>query len=96
MPRPAPPTSLRAALRRQRLLLTALLAVAAVLLVAMSGAVPLAGKLLGALLLGLATLRIIQPEERLGGLAVRGAAVDAAVLAVLGLGLLILSSAPNL
>lgn len=96
MPGPVPPTSLRAALRRQRLLIIALLALVLVLLIAMNGAVPFAGRTLGVLLLALAAARVVLPEERLGGLAVRCAAVDAAVLAVLGLGLLILSTAPNL
>ena len=96
MPRDIPPTSLRAAVRRQRPLLLTLLAVTGILALAISGSVPLAGQLLGVLLLGLVMVRLLVPGERLGALAVRHAGWDAAFMALVGVGLIILAGTPNL
>ena len=98
MPRPArdprarSPYTLRAALRRQRPLLVALLVALAIVLIGAAGNVPLAGRAMGILMLVLLAV----PAQRLGALVVRTRLLDAAVLLALGAGLIALSAAPNL
>lgn len=102
MPRPArdprarSPYTLRAALRRQRPLLVALLVALAIVLIGAAGNVPLAGRAMGILMLVLAGVRLAVPAQRLGALVVRTRLLDAAVLLALGAGLIALSAAPNL
>lgn len=95
MPRSSPFT-LRAALRRQRLLVCTLLVTAGIIGVAATGAVPLAGYLFAVLLAALALLRAVLPVEAVGALAVRTRFLDVSGLLILALGFALLSSAPNL
>lgn len=90
------PFTLRAALRRQRLLVCALLLMTAIIAVAATGAVPLAGYLFAALLIVLALLRVTLPVESVGALAVRTRFLDVCGLLILAIGFALLSSAPNL
>lgn len=90
------PFTLRAAVRRQAVLTWALVSLALIGVVALSGRVPLAG-MLTALLLGfLAVTRATRPTEKVGALAVRSRAIDVTVLATLAVGLAVLSMTPNL
>jgi hypothetical protein len=83
-------------LRRQVLLLLALIALAAILACgAVTGAV-VAGRLLAGLLLVLALLRACLPVSALGALVVRSRGLDVLVLLALAGGLAVLSAAPNL
>lgn len=95
VPTPSPYT-LRAALRRQTVLTCALVALAAIGAVALSGRVPLAGALCAILLGVLAVIRALAPTERVGALAVRSRGIDVSVLASLAIGLGVLSTTPNL
>lgn len=96
MPRDRSPFTLRAAIRRQAVLIAALVVLGVVVAVGATGRAPLAGTLLGIELVILAVLRLTLPTRVVGALAVRQRLVDAAVLLVLGLGILALVGAPNL
>lgn len=96
MPRDRSPFTLRAAIRRQAVLIAALVVLGVVVAVGATGRAPLAGTLLGIELVILAVLRLTLPTRVVGALAVRQRLVDAAVLLVLGLGTLALVGAPNL
>lgn len=90
------PFTLRAALRRQAVLVLALCVLAAVVVLGLLGRAPTAGLLLAGLLGALALLRALLPTPAIGAVAVRGRATDVAVLGVLAIGLAVLSGAPNL
>ena len=90
------PRSLRGALRRQRVLTVALVALSVIVVVGAMGHVPLAGVLLAILLALLALARIMLPVQAVGALAVRSRAVDASVLLALAVGLALLAGTPNL
>lgn len=90
------PRSLRGALRRQRVLTVALVALGVIVVVGAMGHVPLAGVLLAILLALLALARIMLPVQAVGALAVRSRAVDASVLLALAVGLALLAGTPNL
>lgn len=90
------PRSLRGALRRQRVLTVALVALGVIVVVGVMGYVPLAGVLLAILLALLAVFRIMLPVQAVGALAVRSRAVDASVLLALAAGLALLAGTPNL
>ncbi|GAB2534634.1 DUF3017 domain-containing protein [Brachybacterium huguangmaarense] len=96
MPSDRSPFTLRAAIRRQAVLIAALVVLGVVVAVGATGRAPLAGTLLGIELVILAVLRLTLPTRVVGALAVRQRLVDAAVLLVLGLGTLALVGAPNL
>ncbi|MFC0675808.1 DUF3017 domain-containing protein [Brachybacterium hainanense] len=96
MTTPRSPYTLRAALRRQTVLVLALLALAVVVAVGASGRAPLAGLLLALLLGVLALLRAVAPTAVVGALAVRGRVTDVAVLGLLAAGVAVVSGAPNL
>lgn len=96
MPSDRSPFTLRAALRRQAVLVLALGGLVAAVALGAAGRAPLAGLLLAGMLALLAILRAVLPTAAVGGLAVRGRAVDVTVLAVLAIGLAVLSRAPNL
>ncbi|WP_106507413.1 DUF3017 domain-containing protein [Brachybacterium timonense] len=90
------PRSLRGALRRQRVLTVALVALGVIVVVGAMGHVPLAGVMLAFLLTLLALARIMLPVQAVGALAVRSRAVDASVLLALAVGLALLAGTPNL
>ncbi|MFC7375980.1 DUF3017 domain-containing protein [Brachybacterium sp. GCM10030267] len=90
------PFTLRAAFRRQAVLTLALCALAGILVVGTTVSTPWAGALLAALLGVLALLRAVLPVRTVGALAVRSRALDVSVLALLAIGIGVLSSAPNL
>ena len=85
-----------AACRRQWVLVLSVLAVVAIAVVGIVVGAPLAGQLLAALLGVLALLRAVLPVQSAGALAVRTRLIDVGVLAVLALGLGVLSVSPNL
>lgn len=95
MPDPSPYT-LRAALRRQIVLVIALIGVLGIIAVAATGRVPLAGTLLAVELVALALVRALAPTESVGGLAVRSRLLDVSGLLALAIGLGILVTTPNL
>lgn len=83
-------------LRRQILLLLALIALVVVLGFGAATGAALAGRLLAGLLLVLALLRACLPASVLGGLVVRSRGLDVLVMLALAGGLAVLSAAPNL
>ncbi|MBK0331258.1 DUF3017 domain-containing protein [Brachybacterium halotolerans subsp. kimchii] len=83
-------------LRRQTLLLLALIALVAVLGFGASTSAVVAGRLLAALLLVVALLRACLPASLLGALVVRSRGLDVLVMLALAGGLAVLSAAPNL
>lgn len=87
---------LREGLRRQRLLVLALVALVVVLLIGISTSAVLTGRLLAALLAALALLRATLPESALGALVVRSRGLDTLVMLALAVGISVLSAAPNL
>ncbi|MFC5318496.1 MULTISPECIES: DUF3017 domain-containing protein [Brachybacterium] len=90
------PFTLGAACRRQAVLV---LTVPAVIVIVVVGAVvgaPVAGTALAVLLGVLALARIVLPVRVVGALAVRSRGLDASVLALLAIGLAVLSVSPNL
>lgn len=83
-------------LRRQTLLLLALIALVVVLGFGAATGAALAGRLLAGLLLVLALLRACLPASVLGALVVRSRGLDVLVMLALAGGLAVLSAAPNL
>lgn len=83
-------------MRRQAVLLCALLALATIVTVGALASAPLAGRLLGALLGLLALLRAVLPARAVGAMAVRSRGLDVTVLVLLALPLVVLASSPNL
>lgn len=96
MTEPTSPHTLGAALRRQAVLTLALLALAVTVAVGVLHSAPLAARGAAALLGVLAVLRAVLPVRRIGALAVRSRGLDVAVMAVLAIGLAVLSTSPNL
>lgn len=96
MPRRSSPFTVRAAVRRQAVLVVALPVLMGILAIGMTGHAPLAGALLAIELLILAAVRALLPTQVVGALAVRPRPIDVAVMAVLGIAILLLSGAPNL
>lgn len=96
MPRDPSPYTLRAALRRQAVLVAVLLALAVIIVIGATGHAPLAGMLLAIELAVLALLRAVLPTHRVGALAVRPRPVDVTMLLGLAIGLAFLSGTPNL
>lgn len=96
MPRETSPYTLRAALRRQAVLVAALPVLAVIIAIGATGRAPLAGLLLAAELAVLALVRALLPTHSVGALAVRPRSVDVTVLMVLAVGLAFLSGTPNL
>lgn len=90
------PFSVGAACRRQVVLVLTLPAVAAIIVTGSVVGAPLAGLLFAVLLGLLALLRAVLPVRAVGALAVRSRGVDAGVLALLAIGLGVLSASPNL
>jgi hypothetical protein len=96
MPTPRSPFTLRAALARQRVLVTALVLLTGCIGIGALHSASLAGQLVAVLLVVLAVLRLAMPTARMGALAVRSRGVDASVMAVIGVALAVLSTSPNL
>lgn len=96
VPRRSSPYTLRAAVRRQAVLVVALPVLAAILAIGMTGRAPLAGVLLAVELLALAAVRALLPTRVVGALAVRPRPIDVGVLGLLGIAILVLCGAPNL
>ncbi|MDO5662674.1 MAG: DUF3017 domain-containing protein [Brachybacterium sp.] len=96
MPSASSPYTLSAALRRQWVLCCALLVLATAVGVAVTGRVPLAGGIIGGLLLVLAGMRAVLPTQAVGAIAVRSRVIDVGVMLLLGVGLIALLGAPNL
>lgn len=90
------PHTLGAALRRQAVLTLALLALAVIVAVGVLVSAPVAARGTAALLGVLAVLRVVLPVRSIGALAVRSRGLDVAVMAVLAIGLAVLSTSPNL
>ncbi|MGP9844534.1 DUF3017 domain-containing protein [Brachybacterium sp. 107] len=90
------PFSLGAACRRQVVLVLTLPAVAGIIITGTVVGAPLAGLLFAVLLGLLALVRAVLPVRAVGALAVRSRGVDAGVLALLAIGLGVLSVSPNL
>ncbi len=83
-------------LRRQTLLLLALIALVAILGFGAFTSAVVAGRSLAAMLLVVALLRACLPASLLGALVVRSRGLDVLVMLVLAGGLAVLSAAPNL
>lgn len=96
MPDRASPYTVRAALRRQAVLLVALPVLVVIVVIGALGHAPLAGVLLAAELGVLALVRAVLPVRAVGALAVRHRPIDVAVLLALAVGLLFLAGSPNL
>lgn len=96
MPDRASPYTVRAALRRQAVLLVALPVLVVIIVIGALGHAPLAGVLLAAELGVLALVRAVLPVSAVGALAVRHRPIDVAVLLALAVGLLFLAGSPNL
>lgn len=96
MPHNRSPFTLRAALRRQAVLTSALIALVAIVAVGALGRAPVAGVALAVLLAVLGILRATLSTRAVGALAVRSRGMDAGVLLVLAVAIGILSTAPNL
>lgn len=90
------PFTLRAAFERQFVLTVALIAVVVIIAIGTFTEVALAGALLALLLGVLAVLRAVLPVRTVGALAVRSRGLDAGVMLVLAIGLVVLSTSPNL
>jgi hypothetical protein len=90
------PYTLAAALRRQAVLTSALVALAGIVGVGVLISAPLAGVLLAGLLALLAVLRAVLPVRAVGALAVRSRGLDVAVMLVLALMIGALTGSPNL
>lgn len=90
------PFTLRAAVRRQWVLVCALPILAVIVAIGATGHAPLAGGLLAAELAVLAVMRAVLPTEVVGALAVRRRPLDVAVLLGLAVALLALVGTPNL
>lgn len=96
MPDRASPYTVRAALRRQAVLLVALPVLVVIVVIGALGHAPLAGVPLAAELGGLALVRAVLPVRAVGALAVRHRPIDVAVPLALAVGLLFLAGSPNL
>lgn len=96
MPSRPSPFTLRAALRRQAVLVVALPVLAVIVVIGALGQAPLAGILLAAELGCLALARAVLPTSAVGALAVRHRPIDVAVLLALAIGLVFLAGSPNL
>lgn len=96
MPSERSPFTLRAALRRQRVLVLALVALLVVIAVGVMGDVPMAGVMLIVLLVLLAILRAVLPTQAVGALAVRPRWIDVSIMLTLALGLALVVGVANL
>ncbi|WP_414644507.1 DUF3017 domain-containing protein [Brachybacterium sp.] len=96
VPQQRSPFTISAAVRRQAVLSSALVALGLIIVLGVLVSAPLAGGLLAALLGILAVLRAVLPIRAVGALAVRSRALDVAVLLLLAVSLAVLSAAPNL
>jgi len=96
VPRDRSPFTLRAALRRQAVLVCALVVLVVIVVIGATGRAPLAGVLLGGELVVLALLRALLSAQAVGALAIRPRPVDVTVMLVLAAGLFALAGAPNL
>jgi len=96
VPRDRSPFTLRAALRRQAVLVGALVVLVAIVAIGATGRAPLAGMLLAGELVVLALLRALLSAQAVGALAVRPRPVDVTIMLVLAAGLFALVGAPNL
>lgn len=85
-----------AACRRQWVLVLSVPAVVVIAVIGTTAGAPVAGQLFAALLGVLALLRAALPVHAVGALAVRTRMLDVGVLALLAIGLGVLSAAPNL
>lgn len=90
------PFTLRAALRRQVVLICALAALGLCLIAGAVWGIPTMGGLLAGLLLGLAITRAVASADAVGALAVRRKRIDVPLLLIMALGLAVLAASPNL